>query len=289
MKQKTFRPKKRLGQNFLHDPAIAARIVEAASLAPGTAVIELGAGKGILTRPLAERGARLIAIELDRELHAELERCFASDRESACDSTRLPMRASVEVLSADFTKLSITELLASRGLERCILFGNIPYHLTRDVLFSFLVDEHEMIDAAYLMLQREVGERIVSPPGNRVYGITSVILQSLYAVRPLFRVGPGAFFPRPKVESIVVEFKHLEKAGVEPGELNGFVALVKNLFQQRRKTIHNTLKQFYTLSESELGDIERTTGVSLEKRPEELGKDAFLDLSRTISKIVAAG
>lgn len=289
MKQKTFRPKKRLGQNFLHDPAIAARIVEAASLAPGTAVIELGAGKGILTRPLAERGARLIAIELDRELHAELERCFAEARESACDSTRLPMRASVEVLSADFTKLSITELLASRGLERCILFGNIPYHLTRDVLFSFLVDEHEMIDAAYLMLQREVGERIVSPPGNRVYGITSVILQSLYAVRPLFRVGPGAFFPRPKVESIVVEFKHLEKAAVEPGELKGFVALVKNLFQQRRKTIHNTLKQFYTLSESELGDIEQTTGVSLEKRPEELGKDAFLDLSRTISKFVAAG
>jgi 16S rRNA (adenine1518-N6/adenine1519-N6)-dimethyltransferase len=252
-------------------------------------VIELGAGKGILTRPLAERGARLIAIELDRELHAELERCFAEARESACDSTRLPMRASVEVLSADFTKLSITELLASRGLERCILFGNIPYHLTRDVLFSFLVDEHEMIDAAYLMLQREVGERIVSPPGNRVYGITSVILQSLYAVRPLFRVGPGAFFPRPKVESIVVEFKHLEKAAVEPGELKGFVALVKNLFQQRRKTIHNTLKQFYTLSESELGDIEQTTGVSLEKRPEELGKDAFLDLSRTISKFVAAG
>jgi 16S rRNA (adenine1518-N6/adenine1519-N6)-dimethyltransferase len=326
LKQKTFRPKKRLGQNFLHDPAIAARIVEAAGLTPGTAVIELGAGKGILTRPLAERGARLIAIELDRELHAELERCFDSGGRSMSASPLLSSRASnseraaevaskrpsiagaeshtptpasskrpsiargnVEVLSADFTKLSITELLASRGFERCILFGNIPYHLTRDVLFSFLVDEHEMIDAAYLMLQREVGERIVSPPGNRVYGITSVVLQSLYAVRPLFRVGPGAFFPRPKVESIVVEFKHLEKAAVEPGELKGFVALVKNLFQQRRKTIHNTLKQFYTLSESELGDIERTTGVSLEKRPEELGKDAFLDLSRTISKFVAAG
>ena len=273
MKQKTFRPKKRLGQNFLHDPAIAARIVEAASLAPGAAVIELGAGKGILTRPLAERGVRLIAIELDRELHAELERSFNSGGPST----------SVEVVSADFTKLSITELLASRGFERCVLFGNIPYHLTRHVLFSFLVDEHERIEAAYLMVQREVGERIVSPPGNRVYGIPSVILQSLYAARPLFRVGPGAFFPRPKVESIVVEFKHLQKAVVEPNELKGFVTLVKNLFQQRRKTIRNTLKKFYSLSETDLGEIEKTTGVSLDKRPEELGKEIFLSLSRTVS------
>jgi 16S rRNA (adenine1518-N6/adenine1519-N6)-dimethyltransferase len=197
--------------------------------------------------------------------------------------------ARVEILNADFTKLSITGLLTSRGLERCVLLGNIPYHLTRDVLFSFLVDEHEMIESAYLMLQREVGERIVSPPGNRVYGITSVVLQSLYAVRPLFRVGSGAFFPRPKVESIVVEFKSLEKPVVEPDELNAFVALVKNLFQQRRKTVHNTLKQFYALSETELGGVERATGVSLDKRPEELGKEAFRELSRTISRIVTAG
>ncbi len=308
MKQKTFRPKKRLGQNFLHDPAIAARIVEAASLAPDAAVVELGAGKGILTRPLAERGVRLIAIELDRELHAELERCFTPGGPSTSASPLMSSRAShseraaeiaskrssmardaVEVLSADFTKLSIAELLASRGLERCVLFGNIPYHLTRHVLFSFLVDEHERIEAAYLMVQREVGERIVSPPGNRVYGITSVVLQRLYAVRPLFRVGPGAFFPRPKVESIVVEFKHLEKAVVEPNELDAFVKLVKNLFQQRRKTIHNTLKKFYSLSEAELGEIEKTAGVSLDKRPEELGKEIFLSLSRTVSGIVPAG
>ncbi len=275
--QKTFRPKKRFGQNFLHDTAIASRIVAAASLAPGAAVVELGAGKGILTRPLAERGVRLVAIELDRELHADLERSFSASG------------GSVEVVNADFTELSITDVLASRGVERCVLFGNIPYHLTRHVLFSFLVDEHEMIEAAYLMLQREVGERIVSPPGSRVYGITSVVLQSLYAVRPLFRLGPGAFFPRPKVESIVVAFEHLEQPIVEPGELNGLLTLVKNLFQQRRKTIHNTLKKFYSLSESELGEIEKRAGVSLDKRPEELGKEAFLSLSRTVSGMVSAG
>ncbi len=331
MKRKVFRPKKQLGQNFLHDPAIAARIVDAAKLAPGAVVVELGAGKGILTRPLAERGARLIAIEIDGELYAELERSFVSDAESMGVSTRLPQRAttpmrartgeekrpstptpsertrpngaekrlststekvatgSVEIIHADFTKLSITGLLTSRGFERCILVGNIPYHLTRDVLFSFIVDEREMIEAAYLMLQREVGERIVSPPGSRVYGITSVVLQSLYAVRPLFRVAPGAFFPRPNVESIVIEFKPLDAAIVEPEELNVFVPLVKNLFQQRRKTIHNTLKRFYSLSEKELGEIAKAAGISLDKRPEELGKEVFAELSRAVSRIGAAG
>ena len=278
-----FRPKKRLGQNFLHDSAIASRIVDAAELRPDATVIELGAGRGILTRPLAARGVRLIAIELDRELHTELAAFFGAENKTA----RGPA-GPVEIVQADFTKLTITGLLAARGLERCVLFGNIPYHLTRDVLFSFLVDEHEMIEAAYLMLQREVGERIVSPPGNRVYGITSVVLQSLYDTRPLFRVAPGAFFPRPKVDSIIVEFKPLVEALVEPAELNGFVSLVKNLFQQRRKTIHNTLKRFYSLSETELGEISSRTGVSLDKRPEELGKKAFLELSRTVSSMTTA-
>jgi len=278
-----FRPKKRLGQNFLHDSAIASRIVDAAKLAPDATVIELGAGRGILTRPLAARGVRLIAIELDRELHTELAAFFGAENKTA----RGPA-GPVEIVQADFTKLTITGLLAARGLERCVLFGNIPYHLTRDVLFSFLVDEHEMIEAAYLMLQREVGERIVSPPGSRVYGITSVVLQSLYDTRPLFRVGPGAFYPRPRVDSIIVEFKPLVEALVEPAELNGFVSLVKNLFQQRRKTIHNTLKRFYSLSETELGEISSRTGVSLDKRPEELGKKAFLELSRTVSSMTTA-
>jgi 16S rRNA (adenine1518-N6/adenine1519-N6)-dimethyltransferase len=277
LRTNAFRPKKSFGQNFLHDPAIAQRIVDAAELCPGETVIELGPGKGILTRPLAEKEVRLIAVELDRELHRDLESYF---RENEAD---------VELLNADFTKLSITGILTSRGLESCVLFGNIPYHLTRDVLFSFLVDENEMIEAAYLMLQREVGERIVSAPGSRVYGITSVVLQSLYAVRSVLRIGPGAFYPRPKVESIVVEFDALKESPLDPGEIREFTALVKNLFQQRRKTIHNTLRRFYSLSDAQLVEIGRTAGVSLDKRPEELGKEAFLELSRAVSRATATG
>jgi len=129
-------------------------------------VIELGPGKGILTKPLSERGARLVGIEVDKELFGDLDAYFRSPEagEGA---------ANVELINEDFTRLSLTTLLASRGLDKCVLFGNIPYYLTRDVLFSFLVDEYEMIDAAYIMVQREVGERIVA--AAREHGCTVMV------------------------------------------------------------------------------------------------------------------
>lgn len=279
MERKAFRPKKHFSQNFLYDPAIARKIVRAADLAAGQAVIELGAGKGILTRPLADVGVRLVALEIDTELSQSLE-AWASD-ESQGGS------AAVEILNADFTKVSLTALLAARELDRCVLMGNIPYHLTREVLFSFLVDEIEMLEAAYLMVQREVGERIVSPPGNRVYGIPSVILQSLYAVRILFRVSPGSFTPRPRVESVVLEFKPLAEPLIEPTDVERFSRLVRNLFQQRRKTIHNTIRSFYGVGQRELDEIERACNVDLNQRPEQLSKEAFRDLWHAVTRVTS--
>jgi 16S rRNA (adenine1518-N6/adenine1519-N6)-dimethyltransferase len=132
------------------------------------------------------------------------------------------------------------------------------------------------------MVQREVGERIAASPGNRSYGIPSVILQSLYSVRPLFKVVAGSFTPRPKVDSIVLGFKALETPLVDAGELKHFVALVKNLFQQRRKTIHNTLKSSYLLSVQELRRIHDSTGIDLDRRPEALSTEEFLRVSRTL-------
>jgi 16S rRNA (adenine1518-N6/adenine1519-N6)-dimethyltransferase len=278
------RPKKRFGQNFLYDPAIARKIVEAAELSPDQCVIELGAGKGILTTPLANTGARLIALELDRNLQAALESEMTAD---PANTGEFGPRA--EVLNVDFTKSSLTGLLAARGLDRCVLMGNIPYHHTRDVLFSFLVDEHEMIEAGYLMLQREVGQRILSPPGSRVYGITSVILQSLYAVRLVMRVAPGSFFPRPRVASVVLEFKPLDEPLVGADELRRFSKVVKNLFQQRRKTIHNTIRSFYAISDAGLEEIHAASEIDLNKRPEELSKEDFLRLTRALADVTSAG
>jgi 16S rRNA (adenine1518-N6/adenine1519-N6)-dimethyltransferase len=275
---KRHRAKKRLGQNFLYDPAIARKIVDATSLKPGDVAVELGAGRGILTRELAARGTRLVALELDSDLASELKNEFEG---IAASETDFLTRA--EILNEDFTRISLSGLLAARALNRCTLLGNIPYNLTRDVLFSFLVRENEVIDAAYIMLQKEVGDRIVSPPGSRVYGITSVVLQSLYDVKIVMRVAPGSFSPRPKVASSVLEFKPLETPMMDRAELDPFVTLVKNVFQQRRKTIQNTLKSFYSLSQAELERIESESGIDLGLRPESLGKEEFLRLMRMLT------
>ena len=277
MARKGFRPKKRFGQNFLHDPAIARKIIAAAHLTPGQTVVELGAGKGFLTKPLAQTGARVIAVELDRDLFAELEEHFATAPPEEA--------AAVDLVNEDFTAVSLTGLLAERGVTTCVLIGNIPYHLTREVLFSFLVDEREMIEAAYLMMQREVGERIVAEPGSRTYGIPSVILQSLYETHTLFKVAAGSFVPRPKVDSVVLEFKRLAEPFVAMEEYEGFASVVKSLFQQRRKTIQNSIRAFYSVSEAELRQIRQASEITLEKRPEDLSKEEFLQLARALAGI----
>ncbi len=270
MKDGRFRPKKRFGPNFLHDRGMAARIVDAAHIGPGDVVVELGPGRAVLTRFIVERGARLVALELDRGLVDELGAEFAG-------------RPGIEVVNADFTKVSLAELLRERGLERCVLIGNIPYHLTRDVLFDFLVDEFDSIARAVIMVQREVGNRIASRPGSRTYGIPSVVLQSLYDIDVVAKVGAGAFYPRPQVASIVLAFRPLARPFLEASEIRPFIALVKNVFQQRRKTIHNTLRAFYSLSEDSLSRIGGETGIDLQSRPEVLSKEAFLSLSRSVS------
>jgi 16S rRNA (adenine1518-N6/adenine1519-N6)-dimethyltransferase len=275
LKDGRFRPKKRFGQNFLHDRGMAAKIVDAARIGPGDVVVELGPGKGVLTRLIAERGARLIALELDRGLVEEL-------------SAELSGRSNVEVVSADFTKISLTQLLGERGLERCVLIGNIPYHLTRDVLFDFLVDEYHSISRAIIMMQREVGDRVASRPGSRVYGIPSVVLQSLYDIEVVAKVAAGAFFPPPRVASIVLGFRPLARTMLAEDEIRPFIALVKNVFQQRRKTIYNTLRAFYSLSEDSLSRIREETGIDLQSRPEALSKEAFLALSRSVTAVLAS-
>ena len=253
--------------------------MDATGLGPEDTVVELGAGRGILTRELLARGSRVIAFELDKALADELSERF---RDVAATETGFLTRA--EILNEDFSKTSLSGLLAAHKIDRCTLVGNIPYYLTRDVLFSYLIDENAVINAAYIMVQKEVGDRIVSPPGSRVYGITSVILQSLYSVRVVTKVAPGSFTPRPKVASVVLGFEPLEAPILEPGEVEPFVALVKNLFQQRRKTVRNTLKSFYGLADEELTSIESDTGLDFGSRPEGLGKEQFLALSRRLEK-----
>jgi len=201
------------------------------------------------------------------------------------EATERPPGPEPELINDDLTKVKLGELLSERGIDSCILFGNIPYYLTRDVLFGYLVDHHHCIEAAYIMMQKEVADRIVSPPGSRVYGITSVILQALYDVRMVMKVAPGSFQPRPRVSSAVLEFRVLEEKLVEEHELRPFVNLVKNLFQQRRKKISSTLRSFYGLGPDELNALHAATDIDMRSRPESLSRDQFIELMRQMPEV----
>jgi len=277
LNQGRLRPKKRFGQNFLHDRGTAVKIVDAVRVTASDLVVELGPGHGVLTKLLAASGAHLVALELDRNLVAELEAEF--DLKLGADSEA---RRRVEVISADFTEVKLADLTGARGYDRCVLIGNIPYHITRHVLFDFLVEEHQHVSRAVIMMQREVGDRIASAPGSRVYGITSVVLQSLYQIGVVTKVAAGSFFPRPKVASIVLSFTPLARPLVPEEHRRDFVLLVKNLFQQRRKTSHNTLRSFYELGDEALARIGGKTGIDLKLRPEMLSKEQFLALTLAV-------
>jgi 16S rRNA (adenine1518-N6/adenine1519-N6)-dimethyltransferase len=134
------------------------------------------------------------------------------------------------------------------------------------------------------MVQKEVADRVVSPPGSRVYGITSVILQTLYEVRVALKVAPGSFQPPPKVASSVLHFQAVAEVALAEDELPGFIALVKNVFQQRRKTLQNTLKSFYSLDGGQLDAISRASGVDLSARPEALSTEDFHRLARSLAR-----
>ncbi len=262
------RPRRRLGQNFLHDRAIAGRIADVARPGAGDVVVELGPGRGILTEALATRGARVVAVEIDAALADRLE-------------ARWP-DGPVEVVRGDLAATDLDTLAGRRGIGRVVLVGNIPYNLTRDVFFRYLVDGRRRVARAVIMVQREVGERVAASPGSRVYGVTSVLLQRLYRVRLVMRVGAGAFVPRPRVESVVVAFDPRDDADVPDAVFERMRALVRGVFAQRRKTMLNALRRVAGLDETRAREALARLGIAPEARPETLAPETFEALSRAI-------
>ncbi len=225
--------KRSLGQNFLVDENISRKIVSALQVVPGDHVIEIGPGKGALTRLLAKSGARVTAVEKDSRLAADLRQSLAG-------------YSNLEVLEGDFLEFSFPSSPA-----RCKVIGNIPYNLTSRIV-SRLVDERQRIESAVLMIQDEVARRLAASPGTKEYGAISIRLQIVSDVEKLFIVTPQCFRPRPKVDSRVVRFVFKTR---EPlGDEVGFVRFVKAAFGMRRKmfrhfVVHSYGKRFVDLLE----------------------------------------
>ncbi len=225
-------PRKRFGQNFLHDPAVIGRIVLAINPQPGEQLVEIGPGQGAITLPLLQAAGRLQVVELDRDLLAPL-----ADK---CREAGELVIHSADALTFDFCNLSAGEPLR--------VIGNLPYNISTPLLFH-LLDQHDCIRDMHFMLQKEVVQRMAAQPGGRDRGRLSVMLQYRCRVTSLFTIGPGAFNPPPKVESAFVRLEPYDKPVVDVHDEKLFADLVRQAFSQRRKTLRNTLRGFLDTDE----------------------------------------
>ena len=250
-------PRKRFGQNFLHDQNVIRKILAAIQPQPGQDLIEIGPGQGAITLPLLQACGSLQAVELDRDLLQPLQAAAAHVGELILHNR--------DALRTDFCALR-------RGEQRLRVVGNLPYNISTPLLFH-LLDQADCIEDMHFMLQKEVVERMAAAPGSDAYGRLSVMLQYRCAVLPLFGIGPGAFRPPPKVESAFVRLVPHRTPPIPVQDEALFARVVQLAFGQRRKTLRNTLKGL--LDDADFA----AAGIDPQIRAEQLDLAAFARLA----------
>jgi 16S rRNA (adenine1518-N6/adenine1519-N6)-dimethyltransferase len=258
------RARKRLGQHFLHHRAILARIADALGPRPGDPVVEIGPGQGSLTELLAERGARVVAIEKDRDL-APLVR------------TRLP---GVTVIEGDALEIDWRDAAGVSPQQDLLVTGNIPYNITTPLVDRALLPPRPV--RIVFLVQKEVAERIVAGPGSKAYGALSVGVQAVARAEKLFNVPAGAFHPPPKVESSVIRLTPLAEPLVADHEVPTFRRLVVGLFGFRRKQLSRALRELTGWEGERVAAVLSVTGLAPDSRAETLLPAAFHGLLRAL-------
>ena len=252
------KPKKALGQHFLKDLQIAQRIADTLADYKGTPVLEIGPGMGVLTQYLLEAEHDLKVVELDRESVAFLEQNFPDLKG--------------RIIAQDFLKLDLSQLYKGKF---CVI-GNYPYNISSQIFFKVL-DYKEQIPCCSGMIQKEVAERLAAAPGSKTYGIISVLLQAWYDIEYLFTVSEQVFNPPPKVKSAVIRMTRNQRTDLGCDE-KLFKSLVKTTFNQRRKTLRNSIKPILG---KEFPDYDLPV---FNKRPEQLSVEQFIELTRLAEK-----
>lgn len=261
------RLRKGLSQNFLADPAVLSRIAGALEIRRGECVVEVGAGAGFLTERLLDAGARVIAVEVDRAMAGLLE-------------GELGGNPALEVVRADILALDLGEELARRGVTRCAVTGNLPYHVTTPVLFR-LIEQRGLVSRMILMVQREVGIRMAAKPGGKEYGALSVGTAYACSCERLFEVGPGAFIPPPRVRSAVLRLIPRDPP-LGPEREAALFRLVRAAFSQRRKMLVNAVAEVAGGREA-AGRALARAGLNGSRRGETLSLEEYLALAGGIS------
>jgi 16S rRNA (adenine1518-N6/adenine1519-N6)-dimethyltransferase len=278
---KSTRRKPKLGQNFLTDHSAARRIVDALGDISNRTVIEIGPGRGMLTDLLVKRARKVIGIELDHILAAQMRMRYAT-------------LSNVEVLESDFVTVEWQSMVGRRPgplhdlrptqPETVDIVGNLPYYVTSDIVLRIL-REHESIGQSVIMVQREVADRITAEPGSRDYGLLSATTRLFARAEKLFTLPPSSFDPPPQVHSSVVRLTMAPRANelnVDPDQFEEFLKLA---FEQKRKTLVNNLKQRY--GDKAVASALKLTGIRPDARAEALSLDQMAAIFRTLNGVLA--
>lgn len=251
------KPKKFLGQHFLKDLSIAKDIADTVDECPGLPILEVGPGIGVLTQFLMEKGREVKVVELDFESVAYLRENFPA--------------LEGNIIEDDFLKLKLEKLFDGRPF---VLTGNYPYNISSQIFFKML-DYKDLIPCCTGMIQKEVAERIAAGPGSKTYGILSILIQAWYKVEYLFTVHEHVFNPPPKVKSAVIRMTRNETKELGCNE-RLFKLIVKTTFNQRRKTLRNSISSIL-----EKGNPLSNDPV-FNKRPEQLSVQEFIELTNRV-------
>ncbi|MBU3724122.1 MAG: 16S rRNA (adenine(1518)-N(6)/adenine(1519)-N(6))-dimethyltransferase RsmA [Burkholderiaceae bacterium] len=258
--------RKRFGQNFLHDPGLIARIIDAIGPQPSDRLVEIGPGQAAITAPLIAAAGHVHAIEIDRDLAARLHERFTSAQLTIDQQ---------DVLRVDFHGLS------ARLGGKLRIVGNLPYNISSPILFH-LLDAADVIVDQHVMLQKEVVDRMVADCGSKIYGRLSVMLQARYRMVRCLLVPPGAFHPAPKVDSAVIRMVPLATDQVRVNDWPIFSAVVALAFSQRRKMLRNTLAGYADALDWQ------SLGISPTQRAEEVSVEKFIALANYVASLPSA-
>ena len=272
VKKHGFRLRKGLGQHILTDRNVSRKIVDALDLGADEGVIEIGPGLGALTLELAPRARRVVAVEIDRRFAAAL-------REETAGSDN------VEIIEDNILRVDLGAIAAGRGIKTWKIVGNLPYYITSAIIMM-LVEGRRHFHSAVVTVQDEFARRLVATPGSKDYSSLSIYVQ--YRLRPeiLFTIKPTSFFPRPDVRSAVVRLEVLERPSPVIEDEGLFFQTIRAAFGQRRKTLRRSLRKIPGLTPELIGELDRTSGVGLDNRPEDISLEDFATLSNAIKDVV---
>ncbi len=249
-------PKKKFGQNFISDYNLIQKIINGAKI-DGKNVLEVGPGRGALTSVIASRASEVIAYEIDQDLKIYLDVLTKEHN-------------NLKVIYEDFLS---TDFASDKKWE---LIGNLPYYITTPIIFKFI--ENDTYNSATIMVQKEVGERIISPPNSKKYNALSVIIQYLTNVEKVVNVSRKMFYPVPNVDSVVIRLEKKENRQIKKELEPAFFEFVKASFEQKRKTLVNNLSEYSDLSKQEIIALLKDNSFSETIRAEQITLDDFIKL-----------